>query len=575
MGDQQAFAVGSLPGVEPADLVPGMHAGHIDVDPQFHGAMFFWDVPSRDPLGRSRTIIWLNGGPGCSSMDGALMEVGPYRVHDGGKLTANPGSWHEESNVLFVDQPLGTGFSFVDTDHYLHELEEMAQHFLSFMDGWFQEFPERRHDEFWLAGESFAGQYIPYIGRAMLDRQHIRHPNALNLRGVMINNGWVEPLTMYKSYLPKAVEAGLIAPGSPEHQAVEAVIAECDKAIEKGGTQVSIGECESILSKVTDVTLIKGNNDENVCVNVYDMRLRDKYPACGMSWPPDLEFVTPYLRRQDVINALHVNRKTSGWSECSGAVSSAFRAQNSRPASFLIPDLAAEIPVHFISGDQDLICNSLGQTYFLDQLIWNGERGFATKDGSPLSPVPWRSDGVVAGTYVEARNISHVIFHNASHMSPFDWPLRARELAYGLMGVQKLDLAKMTLAQEQAENESTAARYLKLLKDYRNGAIALVLLLVIVSALVGFRFRHSLTRYGHRLILRARGQSLKPSGRVHGQAQELDEFRLGQPLFERGDDDDDAFALHDGDLDEENDDDNQDDRLKRDASNGRYSRAAT
>lgn len=74
---------------------------------------------------KPRTVIWLNGGPGCSSMDGALMEVGPFRVGDGGKLHLNEGRWNQFSNVLFVDNPVGTGFSFADTDSYLHELDEV------------------------------------------------------------------------------------------------------------------------------------------------------------------------------------------------------------------------------------------------------------------------------------------------------------------------------------------------------------------------------------------------------------------------------------------------------------------
>ena len=71
-------------------------------------------------------MIWLNGGPGCSSMDGALMEVGPYRVTEDQKLIENKGSWHEFANLLFVDQPVGTGFSFVDGNAFLHELPEVS-----------------------------------------------------------------------------------------------------------------------------------------------------------------------------------------------------------------------------------------------------------------------------------------------------------------------------------------------------------------------------------------------------------------------------------------------------------------
>jgi carboxypeptidase D len=58
-------------------------------------------------------------------MDGALMEVGPYRLKDDHTLVENPGSWHEFANLVFVDQPVGTGFSYVNSNHYVHELPEV------------------------------------------------------------------------------------------------------------------------------------------------------------------------------------------------------------------------------------------------------------------------------------------------------------------------------------------------------------------------------------------------------------------------------------------------------------------
>lgn len=80
-------------------------------------------------------------------MDGALMEVGPYRVGPGGKLKYNDGSWDEFANLLFVDNPVGTGFSYVDTNSYLHELQEMADQFIAFLEQWFAIFPEFMHDD--------------------------------------------------------------------------------------------------------------------------------------------------------------------------------------------------------------------------------------------------------------------------------------------------------------------------------------------------------------------------------------------------------------------------------------------
>lgn len=120
---------------------------HIEVDAENNGNLFFWHYENRHIADRQRTVLWLNGGPGCSSMDGAMMEVGPYRVREGGNLEYNNGSWDEFANLLFVDQPVGTGFSYVNTNSYLTELDQMADHMLIFLEKWFALFPEYENDD--------------------------------------------------------------------------------------------------------------------------------------------------------------------------------------------------------------------------------------------------------------------------------------------------------------------------------------------------------------------------------------------------------------------------------------------
>lgn len=139
------YFVKSLPGA-PSPLLK-MHAGHVEITPEHHGNMFFWLFQNRHIANRQRTVIWLNGGPGCSSMDGALMEVGPYRVNEDGTLRLSEGSWDEFSNILFVDNPVGTGFSYVDGDSYVTELDEMADQMVVFLEKFFKLFPEFSQDD--------------------------------------------------------------------------------------------------------------------------------------------------------------------------------------------------------------------------------------------------------------------------------------------------------------------------------------------------------------------------------------------------------------------------------------------
>lgn len=120
---------------------------HIEVTPQHHGNLFFWHFENRHIANRKRTVIWLNGGPGCSSLDGALMEIGPYRVKDKDHLVYNEGSWDEFANLLFIDNPVGTGYSYVDTDSYVHELKDMADQLITFLEKFFAIFPEHEDND--------------------------------------------------------------------------------------------------------------------------------------------------------------------------------------------------------------------------------------------------------------------------------------------------------------------------------------------------------------------------------------------------------------------------------------------
>lgn len=198
--------------------------------------------------------------------------------------------------------------------------------------------------------------------------------------------------------------------------------------------RVDYSECEAILSSILRLT--KSGNGNDACINMYDVRLKDSYPSCGMNWPPDLKHVGPYLRRDDVVRALHVSeQKNTGWQECNGAVGNAFSAKNSKPAVDYLPDLLADIPILLFSGAEDLICNHIGTEEMLNKMKWNGGRGFEVTPGNWAPRRDWTFEGEAAGFWQEARNLTYVLFYNSSHMVPFDLPRRSRDMLDRFMGI--------------------------------------------------------------------------------------------------------------------------------------------
>ncbi|KAM0756169.1 alpha/beta-hydrolase [Meredithblackwellia eburnea MCA 4105] len=437
------FFIPTLPGL-PEDSTLTMYGGHIPSAPPVNGVadttsdahLFFFLLRNRHIADTERTVFWFNGGPGCSSFDGSMMEIGPLRVIPGsdGKLKETEGAWNEYANVIFVDQPVGTGYSYTESNGFVHELNVMAAHVVEFMSKFYDIFPEFATHDTYIAGESYAGQYIPYIAEAILATTEL----PTKLKGLLIGNGWIDPLSQYPAYLDFALQAGVVKKGSEVETRIRKETESCMTELERiGAKNVKIHNagCENILGSITDST-IQSVNGQNMCVNNYDVRLTDTHPACGMNWPPDLADITPYLQRSDVKAAFHASRKSGNWVECNGNVGANFWVGYSKPSVTILPKLLEQVPILLFAGDQDLICNHVGIERLVDNLAWAGETGFGN-----ASAQDWSVDGKHAGTWRSARGLTYVKIADASHMVPYDQPLAAHDMFLRFVGADLLGAA--------------------------------------------------------------------------------------------------------------------------------------
>ncbi|KAH8075870.1 alpha/beta-hydrolase [Cristinia sonorae] len=129
--------------------------------------------------------IWLNGGPGSSSMLGMMFENGPVHIADDYSAFANNFSWNHLADYIWVDQPVGTGFSTVDAQGMVKDEDEMGQDFMGFLANLVKVFPSLKTRPFYLTGESYAGTYIPYITKTYFG---LTDP-PVNLRKIAIGDG--------------------------------------------------------------------------------------------------------------------------------------------------------------------------------------------------------------------------------------------------------------------------------------------------------------------------------------------------------------------------------------------------
>ena len=341
-----------------------------------------------------------------------------------------------------------------------------------------------------------------------------------------------------------AYSVDLITDGSTESDELESQQEQCNKALEApgGSDKVDLSTCEAVLQGILRVS----QKDEK-CINMYDVRLRDTYPSCGMSWPPDLDTVTPYLRRQDVVDALHINKdKNSGWEECSGKVGSAFNPVKSKPSIQILPEILEKVPVILFSGDQDLICNHIGTEELIHNMEWNGGKGFELSPGTWAPRRHWTFEGDPAGLYQEARNLTYILFYNSSHMVPFDFPRRTRDMLDRFIGVDiasiggkptdsRIDGEKgvetsvgghpnsTSAEQEEAEKleEAKWAAY------YKSGEVALIVVIILASAWGFYIWRDRRRRAGYEGLFGAsNGHSLRKRQGRDVEAADFDESEL-------------------------------------------------
>lgn len=118
---------------------------------------FFWWYPAEGKVGKDDLVIWLNGGPGCSSLEGLLQENGPILFpFNSTKVVKNPYSWTKLSNVLWVEQPVGVGLGKGKPD--VHNEMEVASQFYGFLVQFMKTFPQLSNKKLYITGESYAGK---------------------------------------------------------------------------------------------------------------------------------------------------------------------------------------------------------------------------------------------------------------------------------------------------------------------------------------------------------------------------------------------------------------------------------
>jgi serine carboxypeptidase-like clade 2 len=187
---QNSDLITNLPGAPPVKFA--QYSGYITVNDTHQRTLFYWFVESQNAPATDPLVLWLNGGPGCSSLGGLLSENGPFYPNTDGKtLRLNNFSWNRAANVVYLESPSGVGFSYSNTtsDYTVGDYQTAADSVV-FLQRWLTKYPQYQKAPFWVTGESYGGHYVPNLAQAILQANAAGGQPQINLAGFQVGNAW-------------------------------------------------------------------------------------------------------------------------------------------------------------------------------------------------------------------------------------------------------------------------------------------------------------------------------------------------------------------------------------------------
>ncbi|EJD45541.1 alpha/beta-hydrolase [Auricularia subglabra TFB-10046 SS5] len=412
--------------------VQDSYAGRVPIssDGSDNRTLFFWYWPSSAKHGSDTFTIWLNGGPGCSSLTGFLTENGAFTFRPGTPApSVNPYAWSTVSDMLYVDQPVSTGFSSGQsnvTNEY-----EVADQFYGFLKNFYSVFPELLHKQLFVAGESYAGMYIPYIADRIVHASRMEKAALpIDLQSILINDGLFARFDFAQSGpVPDFVATRQATLGLNDTfvRSLEATATQCgwqnlmDQIAypPKGPIDFDDADLPDECFELWDQT-VTAATDANPCFNVY--RITDRCPT-----PNDP--IEAYFSREDVQKILHVPH-FGPWVTCGGEVFPDNQDLSS-PGDSLSPELTKALPrgMTLWNGLDDFLLLANGTRLVIQDLTWGGIQGFQRPITQEIV-----LDGHYYGVQHSERGLTYYEIANAGHMIPADQPKLSLEVFKTLLG---------------------------------------------------------------------------------------------------------------------------------------------
>ncbi|KAF3903906.1 hypothetical protein ABW20_dc0110645 [Dactylellina cionopaga] len=344
-------------------------------------------------------------------MLGLFTSLGPSFIKNN-KLVHNPNSWNNNASVIFIDQPVNSGYSHTSSKPVGNSVDA-AKDIYALLTLFFQQFPQYASQDFHIAGESYAGHYIPAFAAEILSRKP--QDRNINLKSVMIGNGIVDALTQYASYQPMACgEGGYPAVLSPEQcQTAKTATPQCLNMVSDCYKSRSSSACQAANSFCDEAFLAPYAETGK---SIYDVRDSCSDPTSTCS--ADSLGINEFLSQPSFLNA--IGAEAQSFQACSDSVYTQFSqtAEIVMPYQQYISSVLQQIPVLIYAGDADYICNWIGNLAWTDKLEWTGKADYNAAQMKPFL----LSNGTEAGQSKTAKGLTFLKVYGAGHAVPGDKP---------------------------------------------------------------------------------------------------------------------------------------------------------
>jgi len=421
----------NLPGL-PANYTAKMFSGYISIG---NGEMFYWYVEAQNNPESAPLVWWTNGGPGCSGVGGFLGENGPFRPNAQGTLDLNPSAWNLNTNMVFVEQPVGVGYSKASGSTQIQYGDiQAAKDNYEFLNNFVTAFPALENRPFYLSSESYGGHYLPTLAKQIVDMAGLK----LNFKGFLVGN----PLT----YMPYRDWGQYFTFWG--HQLLPKPL--WDNIDQNNCTTTSSWKCDAWMARAQQIgqhidpyaldfplcknDKLKHGRHERHTFKQTVLRSKKKVDNLGGYFPPNYlpcedDYSSTYLNNPAVLSAIHADKPANGWAMCNGAINQSWNQTDLNLGmmstyDYLLNNRGLKIMIY--SGDDDSVCATAGTQRFIWDMGWN-----VVDDWKE-----WDTNGLLSGFETNFDNgFTFKTVHGAGHMVPSTRPEQALNMFESFLGI--------------------------------------------------------------------------------------------------------------------------------------------